>query len=406
MSKAHLHCACVPTASVRGPGHPWQWVRVKLAATTGLLESGEPGGVSIAAKGRVTSWARYRATEPAGACWRQMVDEGLLAVAYRSDRAVTREDLARAASCAAWAERRDEISVIVTDRTSGALAAHASAEISVRVDASVETTQDAYLASLFVAMGQRRAGLGRRLLARIESRLRERGCTHLWTQTAGYDGYGFYRKVGYEQIFEQTAHFQSGDSHVGFQRALAEPLPDPLPEPEVYAQWTFTERTPTDAEQALIDDGFADHAREHGCALLEVPERIEVVAVRTDTQTETAADTVAAFASGLAYRLVEDGVSATAERTYSGHFVLTDLFVDVPFRRHGIGRELLCRIEAQVFALPGVERIYSWAPDPSSTESKERALALLLRAAGYTILGERLPSRSVLLEKAQATIAL
>lgn len=345
-------------------------------------------------------------------------------VVYHTDRPVSRADLENAAALrtriqdaaginssidkppAPHHERVDEISFVATVATEHGedFIGHASAQISVRVceDTGLEATVDAYLSSLFVVAQHRRRGVGRELMCRIERELCARGCTHLWTQTAGYDGHGFYRRLGYEQLFDLPGFFQSGHGHIGFQLDLrAREAPSSTGgavHDAVGAE--YVDRQPTDAEQALIDAGFVEHAQAHGCFLLEEPERIEVVA---HTVEGAESDLSAGFASGLAYRLVNNGDTATGpkvtQRIYRKDYVLTDLFVDFPFRHCGVGRQLLRHLEARVFALPGVTRIHAWVPGTATA-----ALALVL-SEGYITVGERHPSRSVLVQKMRQPLA-
>ena len=328
-------------------------------------------------------------------------------VVYRTDRPVSRADLSNAAlqmradfGDKQVCERTDEISIVATDADGGFIG-HASAEVSVRVHegTAVETTADAYLSSLFVVAPQRSMGVGRELMHRIEGRLRERQCTHLWTQTAGYDGHGFYRKLGYEQLFDLPGFFQSGHSHIGFQLDLGRGTQlsmESAVSGTASAEYRYVERPATDAEQAVIDAGFVEQAQGHGCPLLEEAERVEVV---VEPGARTDSDLVAGFASGLAYCLVDSSMNGTttdtgkSQKTYRKDYVLTDLFVDLPFRQRGVGRQLLRRLEARVFGLCGIARIHAWVPATAAA-----ALALLL-SEGYTTVGERQPSRSMLVQK-------
>jgi inorganic pyrophosphatase len=156
----------------------------------------------------------------------------------------------------------------------------------------------------------------------------------------------------------------------------------------------YVERPPTGAEQAAIDAGFLEHACAFGCPLLEEPERVEVVG---QTAELLRSDLAAGFASGLAYCLVDRaeatmGARAT-KQSYRKDYVLTDLFVNLSFRRRGVGRQLLRHLEARVFALQGVARIHAWIP-----ATAKAALALLL-SEGYSMVGERKPSHAVLVQK-------
>lgn len=336
-----------------------------------------------------------------------------LRVICSTDKAVSQADLLNAASRArigfggeVVCERTDEVSIVATDGEHGDFVGHASVQVSVLVceDTGLEAIGDAYLSSLFVAKQHRRLGVGRELMHRIERRLRERGCTHLWTQTAGYDGHGFYRKRGYEQLFDLPGFFQSGHSHIGFQLDLRlEPHSSMGRAASGDAMAHFAERSPTPTEQCAIDSGFVEHAQAHNCPLLEEPERFEVVGEPVGC---SESDLAAGYASGLAYSLVADGMNGEAlatnqgQKCYRKDYVMTDLFVDLPYRRRGVGRQLLHRLEARVFALRGVARIHAWIP-----ASAQGAYALLL-SEGYSVVCERLPSRAMLLQKMRSSRSL
>jgi ribosomal protein S18 acetylase RimI-like enzyme len=77
-----------------------------------------------------------------------------------------------------------------------------------------------YLTDLFVEKAYRRQGLGAALLSKLEARIAARGIRHIWTMTAGYEAPGFYRKQGYEVIFEHENWYATGHSQVGLQKRL------------------------------------------------------------------------------------------------------------------------------------------------------------------------------------------
>ena len=56
-----------------------------------------------------------------------------------------------------------------------------------------------YVAHLWVAQAQRRAGLGRALIAAIEAEARRRGCGQVLVATHSFQAPGFYERLGYEQ---------------------------------------------------------------------------------------------------------------------------------------------------------------------------------------------------------------
>ena len=67
-------------------------------------------------------------------------------------------------------------------------------------------------------------GVGRLLLAEVESRARAGGCTHLWVETAGRDNYkptrSFYLAMGYKVAGELHDFYAPGDSMIVFVKAL------------------------------------------------------------------------------------------------------------------------------------------------------------------------------------------
>ena len=103
----------------------------------------------------------------------------------------------------------------------------------------------------------------------------------------------------------------------------------------------FVEREMTDAEFARMSEGFNEHALEHGNPI-ETGERHGFVALDGDT--------FIGCSSGLAYK---------HEQGYSKWCYLTDLFVEKPYRKHGVGAQLLARLESRFRAL-GVDYIYTW----------------------------------------------
>jgi GNAT superfamily N-acetyltransferase len=53
---------------------------------------------------------------------------------------------------------------------------------------------------LWVSDALRRRGVGRELMARAETRARERGCHSAWLDTFSFQAPGFYLKLGYEEF--------------------------------------------------------------------------------------------------------------------------------------------------------------------------------------------------------------
>lgn len=103
----------------------------------------------------------------------------------------------------------------------------------------------------------------------------------------------------------------------------------------------LVERDMTDAEYAREQKGFHEHAREYGNPV-EKGERHGFVAL--------VGDTFIGCSSGLAYR---------HEHGYSVWCYLTDLFVEKPYRKSGVGAELLSKLEDRFRSL-GIQHIYTW----------------------------------------------
>lgn len=57
-----------------------------------------------------------------------------------------------------------------------------------------------FLAHLWVSEKQRGQGTGKRLLQRIETEAKARGCTDLWLDTFSFQAAGFYEKLGYTRF--------------------------------------------------------------------------------------------------------------------------------------------------------------------------------------------------------------
>jgi len=77
-----------------------------------------------------------------------------------------------------------------------------------------------YLSDLFVEKEYRGRRLGATLLRRLEARIAMLGVRSLWTQTAGYEAPEFYKKQGYEVVFEQENWYASGHSRVHLRKTL------------------------------------------------------------------------------------------------------------------------------------------------------------------------------------------
>ena len=78
-----------------------------------------------------------------------------------------------------------------------------------------------YLTDLFVKEDCRNQGVGRELLERIEVLASEHGALHIWTRTESHGAFGFYRKCGYEVLFELPGWYSNGHSHIGLSKEVA-----------------------------------------------------------------------------------------------------------------------------------------------------------------------------------------
>ena len=104
---------------------------------------------------------------------------------------------------------------------------------------------------------------------------------------------------------------------------------------------SIAERDITDEELAQVKAGFDEYAVEQGNPV-EESERFGFVAM--DGQT------FVGCSSGLAYK---------KKAGYANWFYITDLFVKRPYRRQGVGAELLRRLEERVVSL-GIGNIWTW----------------------------------------------
>ena len=82
-----------------------------------------------------------------------------------------------------------------------------------------------FIELLYVAVSDRRRGLGSRLLAAVESAAREQGCMGVWLTSYTFQAPGFYKKHGYEEFGELESSVSKGaaDIRLGFFRKLFRP---------------------------------------------------------------------------------------------------------------------------------------------------------------------------------------
>src|SRR4051812_19798355 len=96
---------------------------------------------------------------------------------------------------------------------------------------------------------------------------------------------------------------------------------------------SIAEREMTEAELARTTAGFDEHTIEHGNPV-QVRERYGFVAMDGDA--------FVGCATGLAYKNCE---------TYGDWFYLTDLYIEKPYRRLGLGSAILRDLESRVARL-------------------------------------------------------
>ena len=72
---------------------------------------------------------------------------------------------------------------------------------------------------LWVDEAQRRRGIGSRLLHAALSQGRDHGCTHAFTNTYSFQALPFYRKIGFDIVFEQK-HYPITSSRYFLTKAL------------------------------------------------------------------------------------------------------------------------------------------------------------------------------------------
>ncbi|MEM7156807.1 MAG: GNAT family N-acetyltransferase [Myxococcota bacterium] len=199
----------------------------------------------------------------------------------------------------------------------------------------------AYLEELFLEVPYRKRGLGALMLRAIEARAWSRGARRIWTRTAGYEAPDFYARQGYTRCYELENQFCSGDSKVGFRKALTPPTTTDVPASAFPGSLRLVERAMTETESHRIAEGFVEHARAFGNPP-QSHERYGLVAL--------AGGDFVGCVSGLALREGEG---------YNRWFVLTDLFVESSHRGRGLGTALLDGMERHIATL-GIESVSLW----------------------------------------------
>ena len=77
-----------------------------------------------------------------------------------------------------------------------------------------------YITDLYLNKSHRRLGIVSQLLNKFETKIKSMGIKYIWTWTAGYEGYPFYLKQGYQVFTEMTKWYQSGHSRYGMIKEL------------------------------------------------------------------------------------------------------------------------------------------------------------------------------------------
>lgn len=188
----------------------------------------------------------------------------------------------------------------------------------------------AFLADLYLEKPYRRQGLGALMLRRIERHAARLGRANIWTCTAGYEAPGFYLRHGYQLAYTLEQHFASGHAHVGFQKRLAQPATADGDEPTLPAGLRIEHRARTDAERTRTAEGFVEHGAEFGNPRPSA-ERLGFVALEGES--------LVGCVSGLIDRVGS---------SYTGNFVLTNLFVERRARGQGLGPALLRAMERRL----------------------------------------------------------
>jgi GNAT superfamily N-acetyltransferase len=124
---------------------------------------------------------------------------------------------------------------------------------------------------------------------------------------------------------------------------------------------TIVEREMTPQEYELMKAGFATHSLEHGNPI-EASVRYGYVAIGDGD--------FVGCSSGLATRIGD---------TFNAWFYLTDLFVQKPYRRQGLGQALLQRLEAFISGV-GVKNIWTWTSGYEAPAFYQKQ--------GYTVFAE------------------
>lgn len=191
-----------------------------------------------------------------------------------------------------------------------------------------------YLSDLYVEAPYRKHGLGALLLRQLEIRAALIGMRNVWTDTAGYEAPGFYKKQGYSVFCEQENRYPTGHSKVLLRKQIK---PDaPHHGAGTVPGCRIEERLMTPAEYARMNAGFDEHTVEHGNPIT-TPSRCGFVALDGDQ--------------------FIGGVSGLADWDW---FFVTDLFVQESYRTQGTGTDMLHKMEERAAAL-GSQVISVWA---------------------------------------------
>ena len=200
-----------------------------------------------------------------------------------------------------------------------------------------------YLAELFVEKEYRGRGLGAALLSRLEARAASAGIGNVFTWTAGYEAPEFYRKQGYDVFLEKGDYYASGHGRIGLRKALQVTTSASCDRQIETGRVALIGRRATDVELNRMIDGFNEHTESHGNPS-GPSERHSFVAMNGDEWVGTST-----------------GLVPKKDVGYADWFGLGELLVEQPHRGHGVGGDLLKRLESKVASL-GIGNAWTLAP--------------------------------------------
>ena len=81
------------------------------------------------------------------------------------------------------------------------------------LDAVMTAFNILYVSTVFVAESHRRQGLGRRLIEEMEARAQALGANTIRLDTFDWQGYGFYKALGYQEVGHYTHESDGYSEH-------------------------------------------------------------------------------------------------------------------------------------------------------------------------------------------------